>query len=232
MNIAKVLGDTYGGVDSNAWLASTRGTDTPGPPITLDPSLFTAGTHYPKLWIPSGTPLAKHTGTGFYGPHSALTNEVQTVTEGGSGLTSFTLTYSGQTTASIAAAATAATVQTALEALSNIAVGDVTVTGSAGGPYSVTFKGSLAATNVAQMTATPTGGSGTVTIATLTAGGAEAVAALTTGVGFLWGAVKVDTGVTRIGAAILRTCDVHESRLPFPVDAGFWTDVAGRINRF
>jgi hypothetical protein len=48
------------------------------------------------------------------------TTETQTVTEGGSGLTSFTLTYAGQTTASIAAAATAATVQTRLEALSNI----------------------------------------------------------------------------------------------------------------
>jgi hypothetical protein len=232
VNIAKVVGDTYGGVDSNAWLASTRGTDTPGPPITLDPSLFTEGTHYPTAWIPSGTPLAKHTSTGFYGPYADLSNEVQTVTEGGSGLTSFTLTYSGQTTVSIAAAATAATVQAALEGLSNIAVGDVTVTGSAGGPYSVTFKGTLASTNVAAMTATPTGGTGTVTIATLTAGGAEVTSALTTGVGFLWGAVRVDAGVTRIGAAILRTCDVHESLLPFVVDAGFWTDVAGRINRY
>jgi hypothetical protein len=52
-------------------------------------------------------------------------------------------------------------------------VGDVTVTGSAGGPYTVTFGGALADTNVAQMTATPTGGTGTVTVATTTAGGAD-----------------------------------------------------------
>lgn len=98
------------------------------------------------------------------------TNEVQTVTEGGSGLTSFTLTYSGQTTGSIAAAATAATVQAALEALSNVGAGNVAVGGATSGPYTVTFVGALGSTNVAQMTATPTGGSGTVTVATLTPG--------------------------------------------------------------
>jgi hypothetical protein len=98
------------------------------------------------------------------------TDEVQTITEGGSGLASYTLTYSAQTTASIAATAAASAVQSALEALSNIAVGDVAVTGSAGGPYTVTFGGALASTNVAQMTATPTGGTGTVTINTVTPG--------------------------------------------------------------
>ncbi len=81
-------------------------------------------------------------------------NEVQLVTltgspEGGT----FTLTYSGQTTAAIAYNATALAVQQALEALSNIAVGDVSVTGSAGGPWSVEFMGLLAETNVDAMTA-------------------------------------------------------------------------------
>jgi hypothetical protein len=224
--IGKRAGDTYGGVDSNAALASTFGTDEPGPPITLDPALFTPSLHYPTGWIPSLTPLARHTSTGFYGPYSALTNEVQTVTEGGSGLTSFTLTYSGQTTTSLAAGATAAQVQAALEGLSNIGVGDVAVTGSAGGPYTVTFKGALGSTNVAQMTATPTGGSGTVTVATGTAGGAEAVAALTTGVGLLWGAVRIYDATKPHSAAMLRRALVREKLLPFPVDAGFWTDVA------
>ena len=64
----------------------------------------------------------------------------------------FTLTYSGQTTAAIAYNASAATVDTELEALSNIAVGDVGVTGSAGGPWTVTFTGALAATNVVTIT--------------------------------------------------------------------------------
>lgn len=97
-------------------------------------------------------------------------NEAQTITQGGSGLTSYTLTYDGQTTASIAQAATAAQVRSALLALSNIEEGGVDVTGSAGGPYTVTFSGGR---NVSQMTATPTGGTGTVTIATATAGGSD-----------------------------------------------------------
>ena len=87
-------------------------------------------------------------------PGETAVNEVQVITLNGSPTGgTFTLTYSGQTTGTIAYNASAATVDTALEALSNIGVGDVAVTGSAGGPYTVTFGGALAATNVAAMTA-------------------------------------------------------------------------------
>jgi hypothetical protein len=142
--------------------------------LTLDGSLFDTVTLFPDGRVPSGVVLAKNTSTGLYGPYGGTTEEVQTITEGGSGLTSFTLTYAGQTTASIDDDATAAEVQAALVALSNIAPGDVTVTGGplGTGPMTVTFGGTLANTNVAQMTAAPTGGTGTVTIATGTAGGA------------------------------------------------------------
>lgn len=53
----------------------------------------------------------------------------------------FRLTFDGQQTGTIAYNASAGTVQTALEALSNIAGSgaDITVTGSAGGPWLVTF---------------------------------------------------------------------------------------------
>lgn len=101
------------------------------------------------------------------------TNERQTVTvDATSG--NFTLTYAGQTTANIDEGATAAAVQSALEALSNIAVGDVLVTGSAGGPWTVEFRGTLAGTNVAEMTATDVdlmGGGDTVAVATAHQGG-------------------------------------------------------------
>lgn len=108
-----------------------------------------------------------------------LSNEVQSLTEGGAGLTSFTLTatipgYSAATTGSIAASSTAAQVQAALEALDGIDPGDITVTGPAGsstGPWIVTFIGRLAGTNITQMTSTPTGGTGTLTVATVTNGG-------------------------------------------------------------
>lgn len=82
-------------------------------------------------------------------------DEVQVITPGGvvAGGT-YTLTYDGQTTAPIAAGANAATVQAALVALSNLAPGDVVVTG---GPLAVaaltlTFGGALAGVDVPQIT--------------------------------------------------------------------------------
>ncbi|HMG44987.1 MAG TPA: hypothetical protein VK611_26880 [Acidimicrobiales bacterium] len=159
------------GAGDMSWLGSTHGIYNCRT-VAPDPAMFTA-VAYPD-GVPSGTPLGLITATGLYGPYTGdSSDEVQTITEGGSGLTSFTLTYAGQTTTSLLAAATSAQVQAALEALSNIAVGDVTVTGDAGGVYTVTFGGNLANTNVAQMTSTPTGGTGTVTVATSTAGGAD-----------------------------------------------------------
>jgi len=103
----------------------------------------------------------------------AGTDEVQTVTIGGSPTGgTFTLTFIGQTTSAIAYNASAATVQTALQALSTIGTGNATVAGSAGGPYTVTFAGLLAGRNVPQMTGNGAGltPSGTVTIATTTEG--------------------------------------------------------------
>lgn len=68
---------------------------------------------------------------------------------------SFTLSFSGQTTEAIAWDATAAEIQEALEALSNITAGDVTVSGSLP-VFTVTFKGTLTG-NQPALTATATG---------------------------------------------------------------------------
>ncbi len=101
-------------------------------------------------------------------------NEAQVVTLTSATGGTFTLTWNGQTTAAIAFDAPAAAVQAALEALSNIAVGDVTVSGNAGGPYTVTFKGQQRGVNVAAMTATDstTGSGHNVAVTTGSAGGA------------------------------------------------------------
>lgn len=104
--------------------------------------------------------------------------EVQTVTITGSPTGgTFTLTYAGQTTATIVYNAAAGAVQSALEALSNVEVGDVTVSGSAGGPYTLTFAAALG--NVPQVTANGaalTGGTTPgVTVATTTQGLAPSV---------------------------------------------------------
>jgi len=87
---------------------------------------------------------------------AGATNEVQTVTitdtpTGGT----FTLTFDGHTTANIAYNASAANVQAALLALTNLDTGDVTVTGGPGPgtPYVVTFGGTYANEGVPEMTA-------------------------------------------------------------------------------
>lgn len=127
--------------------------------------------------LETGQVMAFETASEKWVKYAGSTDEVQTVTITGtpSGGT-FTLTYSGQTTGPIAYNAPAATVQAALVALSNIDTGDVGVSGSAGGPYTVTFTGALADENLAQMTATGsfTGGSSpAVNVTTATQGGSS-----------------------------------------------------------
>ncbi len=72
----------------------------------------------------------------------AVANGTQTATvTGGPTGGTFTLTYGAQTTSALAYNASAAAVQAALEALTNLAPGDVSVSGSnyPGGAYTITF---------------------------------------------------------------------------------------------
>ncbi len=57
-------------VEDRSWLLSPHGTE-PGtnPVIVLDVSAFTAGTHYPNGYFPSGLNLGRITATGLYGPY-------------------------------------------------------------------------------------------------------------------------------------------------------------------
>jgi hypothetical protein len=106
---------------------------------------------------------------------TALRAEVQQVTvDATSG--NWTLSFLGQTTANIDSEATAATVQSALEALSNIDPGDVTVTGNPGGRYTITFQGRYTTEDVGQLVATNVslaGGGATATVTTTQPGGAN-----------------------------------------------------------
>lgn len=109
------------------------------------------------------------------GDVAVAVKEVQTITVDASGGT-YTITWNGQTTSAIAYNAAAATVQAALEALSNIAPGDVVVTGGVGAsgggtPYTLTWSDTLG--NVAQPTTNVgslTGGAGTAAVSTTTPG--------------------------------------------------------------
>lgn len=212
------------------WLLSTHGNNT-NQTITLDLTKFSLGTHYtgpsayqPENKVKSGLPLGKLTASGLYAPYAAQTNEVHTVTITGAPTGgTFTLTWSGQTTADIAYNATAAAVQAALEALSNIAPGDVTVTGSAGGPYTLTWGGTHLGDDIAAPTASGAGLTGgttpSVTVATTTAGGAAGASdGSQIFAGFLATETSFYPGTTKVGAALLRHGQVSVSKLPVPFD--------------
>lgn len=213
------------------WLASLVGVQDTNS-ITLDLTKFTSGTHYSASTSPflqgrnvmkSGIPLGKVTASGLYAPYGGPTSETQTVTISGAPTGgTFTLTFSGQTTAAIAYNASAATVQAALEALSNIAPGDVTVTGVAGGPYTVVFGGAYLSDDVTQMTATASLTGGTtpaVAVTTTTAGGAatasDGTQILT---GFLVDHVYFNPGSTKAAGALLWRGEVFAAKLPVPMD--------------
>ncbi len=131
----------------------------------------------------TGVVLTAPTGAG-----NVALNERQTVTLGANTTGgTFTLTYTTPnpsnttgTTAAIPFNASAASVQSALEALANIAVGDIAVSGAAGGPWTVEFQGTrFADTDVNQLGGSATGltvssGSRSVRFAAVVVGGAGA----------------------------------------------------------
>lgn len=105
-------------------------------------------------------------------------NEVQTLTRTSTGGT-ITLTFDDETTATIPATAagfTAAAVQAALLALPNLAPGDVAVTGSDGGPLTVTFSGTaFGGQNVPLLVVDNTLATGGTIVAALGTGGAGSI---------------------------------------------------------
>ncbi len=135
-----------------------------------------------ERWFDEATPVPSISIT--TSTDGGLTDEVQRVGFGDDMVMlyggTFTLTFDGQTTGSLAYNADAAAVQTALEGLSNIAPGDVTVVKlQEWDPqeWRLTFMGDLAGTNVAQVTVNTSNvwGMGTITAieATDTTGGAS-----------------------------------------------------------
>lgn len=218
------------------YLRSTRGTKFESytvaastvPARTIDGNagqkILQPGTVMAK--ITSGVDLGKvgpfQRGTGAAG--AAAVNEVQTVGLGAASAGTITITFDGQTTTALAFNASNAAVLAALESLSNINPGDITVTGGPlPGVITLTFTGALAGTNVPEVTVTPTGlTGGTVAVNTTTQGSAAGVlvGAATDGRGetgnivglndtFLpWQLIErdVEIGVLYIGTAVQGWC--------------------------
>lgn len=156
-----------------------------GDPITgyKYPCLFEVGSALSGLNF--GDKIFLSATDGAFADAAVGTRERQTVTITGSPTGgTFTLTFNGQTTSALAYNAAAATVEAALEALSTIGQGNVQVTGSAGGPFTVEFIGELADQNVPAMTADGS---------SLTGGSSPAVAVTTAAAGV--GEVKAGTVV-------------------------------------
>jgi hypothetical protein len=112
-------------------------------------------------------------GAGVAGTYSQQSVQIVGGPTGGT----FTLVFGGQT-ATLAFNASASAVQTALQGLSSIGSGNVTVAGNAGGPYTLTFAGTLTGPQAlfTGSTASLTGGaaaSSTLVIATTITGAAS-----------------------------------------------------------
>jgi hypothetical protein len=123
-------------------------------------------------YAPVGTPLPAITKGPVVWPVSpgAAANAVQTITIAASAGT-FTLTWGGKTTVAIDYDAVASEVEDALENLESIGEGNVSVTGSIGGPYIVEFIRDLGNQAVALIEADATNlNGGTATVAETTPG--------------------------------------------------------------
>jgi hypothetical protein len=109
-------------------------------------------------------------------PTYGTTSEVQTISVTADSGT-FTLTFNGQTTTAMEHDVSTANMVTALNALSNLRSGDVSITGTPGTTYVVTFAQDYAGVNVPMLVATDVDLVGTahaVTVAQTTKGGTGA----------------------------------------------------------
>jgi hypothetical protein len=145
-------------------------------------------------------------------------NAQQTVTVTATG-GHFTLSFGAETTVNIAYSAAATDVQAALAALVAVGADNVAVTGDAGGPWAVEFKGSLAGQPVAAMLATDVDLAGTghaVAVVVAQAGGVAVSVAIVAPGHDVGGEVKkyvvvrangANTGIILIGTAVSNVGD-------------------------
>jgi hypothetical protein len=221
--------------EDQRWIGNGGEPIAPCRPIVLDRSAFDLVTDFPNGYIPSGVALAKLSASGLYVPYAGSPSEVQTLTRTSTAGT-VTLTCEGETTGTVPASAagfTAAAVQAALLSLSNLGIGDVTVTGSAGGPLTVTFGGARLGVDVGAITVDNTSATGgTVTVAQTTAGGGAGSGGSEAMAGHLFVSAAYDRDSTAdIGAALFWHGEVITNYLPtgHGLDAAGRADVAGWI---
>jgi hypothetical protein len=198
MNLSPIK-ETFG-QDNQTWLGSAHGTSS-ADTATLDLTTFTQAVHYPNGYLPSGTPLAKITSSGKYGPYEATGSVTASTTAGSTTLTATTGTFN------------------------SVEVGDV-VSG-AGIPGGTVVDSVTDATHVVMSqaaTATATG----VAVALGDSSGRETLAGflLTPVRVVVYGSGAVEASAS---GPILLHGEVVQANLPFPIDAAGIANVAGRI---
>lgn len=119
----------------------------------------------------------------------------------------FTITVNGETTTGIAFGAAASVVETALEALTSVTAGDVAVTGSAGGPFTLTWdviNGTTIPVSVSSDGALLTGGTSPAATTTYSQGISftALITGMSTDVSFD-GAIEIDLSGVRVGDMIV-----------------------------
>lgn len=91
---------TTGGpiTDDPSWIGGGHSADT-NQTVTLDISEFDEATHFPNGFLPSGTPIAKVTATGLYGPYTPADTTPGTGVLAGFLYSPLTVEYADQTIA-------------------------------------------------------------------------------------------------------------------------------------
>jgi hypothetical protein len=209
MNLA-TRSEAFTPSEDQTWLGSAHGTSECNP-ITLDGDAFLS--LFPTGIVPSGVVLYEHA-SGLYRPFAGVAaDETVTLTEGGSGLTSWVLHWGGEDSASLDDDASVAQVQTAVDGL--VGAGNVLVSGTTG-PIAMTLQaqGDFADEDITAFTTTPTGGTGTVVVAVTVPGGTDTETAkghlfTTTDLGGTTSAL-----VDRTSAALYWHGEVIEANLP------------------
>ena len=139
------------------------------------------------------------------------TDTVQRVDIGSSTAGTFTMTYDGQTTASIAFDATAATVETDVEALSNVTAATVTGTGAdSSNPWVIVFN-TTSGQNIMTSTDSLTGGSSTVVLETIDISAADQQFGIT----LADGDIAVVAGNTKPTSQATSLTDIADSTVKF-----------------
>lgn len=206
---AAIASAESGTVTVSGGVLSVTGANVTLPGVTLDGTDQTT-TSTSNAWTAEDS---RGTGAGWnftVASTDYTTDTVQRVDVGTSTAGTFTLTYAAQTTASIAFNATAATVETDIEALSNVTAATVTGTGATATPWVIVLN-TASGSGIMTTTDSLTGGSSTVTLETIDI----SVADQQFGITLADGDIAVVAGNTKPTSSVTSLTDIADSTVKF-----------------